>query len=130
MDNLQGRVAVNRRKSLNITAEEITGQVNQAPVRLSGKVLGVGTPNLVVDVKANAKQLDLAHLRELFPALKKHGLAGKLDMDLECLHPLCGCKEKPAQRYAGSPKSQFSVGRYYRRKGRCRIEPNGQHRHH
>jgi hypothetical protein len=87
MDNLQGRVTVNRRKFLNITAEEITGRVNQAPVRLSGKFLGVGTPNLEVDVKAYAKQLDLADLRELFPALKKHGLTGKLDMDLSVYIP-------------------------------------------
>lgn len=112
MDNLQGRVSVNRRKSLNITAEDITGQVNQAPVRLSGKLTGVGTENFVVDVKAYANQLDLAHLRELFPALKKHGLAGKLDMDLDVYIPLCGGKEKPAQRYAGNPESPFSVGRY------------------
>ena len=92
MDNLQGRVTVNRKKFLNITAEEITGQVNQAPVRLSGKFLGVGTPNLLVDVNAYAKQLDLAHLRELFPALKKHGLAGKLDMDLDLYIPYAAAR--------------------------------------
>ncbi len=82
LDNLQGRVTVNLKKAVNITVENVKGQINQAPIRLTGKVLAVGTPNLVVDVKTNAKQLDLAHLRELFPALKKHGLAGKLDMDL------------------------------------------------
>jgi hypothetical protein len=93
MDDLRGRVTVSRRKSLNITAEEITGQVNQAPVRLSGKFLGVGTPNLLVDVKAYAKQLDLADLRELFPALKKHSLAGKLDMDLDVYIPYAAAKK-------------------------------------
>jgi hypothetical protein len=87
MDNLQGRVTVNRKKGTNITAEEVKGQVNQAPVRLSGKILGVGTPNLVVDVEANARQLELAHLRELFPALKKLGLAGAVDMDLDIYIP-------------------------------------------
>ena len=93
MDNLQGRVRVNRKKSTNITAENITGQVNQAPVQLSGKVMGVGAPDLVVDVKANAKQLDLAHLRELFPALKKHGLAGRLDMDLDLYIPYAAARK-------------------------------------
>jgi hypothetical protein len=83
VENLQGRVTVNRRKGANITAENVRGRVDRAPVRLSGKILGVGTPNLVVDVKAGAKQLDLAHFRELFPDLKKVGLAGTVDMDLE-----------------------------------------------
>ncbi len=68
LDNLQGRVTVNRKKAVNITAENIRGQVNQAPVRLSGKFLGVGTPNLLIDVKAGARQLDLAHLQELSPS--------------------------------------------------------------
>ena len=93
MDNVQGRVTVNRRKSMNITAEDITAQVNQSPVRLSGKVLGVATPNLVIDVKAYTKQLDLVHLRELFPALKKHGLAGMLDMDLDIYIPYAAAKK-------------------------------------
>jgi hypothetical protein len=82
MDNVQGRVTVKRKKGIDITAENIKGQVNQAPVQLSGKILGAGTPNLVIDVKASAKHLELAHLRELSPALKKLRLAGTVDMDL------------------------------------------------
>jgi uncharacterized protein involved in outer membrane biogenesis len=83
MDNLKGNVKFNRNKTLNITAQDITAQINQAPVRLSGKLLKVGTPNPVVAAKAFTKQLDLAHLVELMPALKRTGLAGKLDMDLD-----------------------------------------------
>ena len=92
MDNVQGRVTVKRKKGIDITAENIKGQVNQAPVQLSGKILGVGTPNLVVDVKAGAKHLELAHLRELSPALKKLSLAGTVDMDLDVHVPYAAAK--------------------------------------
>jgi hypothetical protein len=87
LEDLQGKVTVNRKKGITITAENIRGRVNQAPVRLSGKILGVGTPSLVVDVKANTRQLELDHLRELFPSLKKLGLDGTVDMDLQIYIP-------------------------------------------
>jgi len=93
VDNLQGRLAVNLKKALNITAENVKGRVNQAPVRLSGKILGVGTQNLVLDVNANAKHLELADLRELFPALKKLSLAGMVDMDLDVYLPYAAAKK-------------------------------------
>ncbi len=87
MDKLRGRVTVKRKKGTDVTAENIKGQVNQAPVSLSGKIQGVGTPNLVVDVKAGAKHLNLAHLAELSPSLKKLSLAGTVDMDLDIYIP-------------------------------------------
>jgi uncharacterized protein YhdP len=72
---------------MDIIAENITAQVNQAPVRLSGRFLGLGTPGPVVNATAYAKQLNLAHVREFFPALKQAGLAGTLDMDLNVYLP-------------------------------------------
>jgi hypothetical protein len=103
MENLQGRVTVNRDRATNITVENIKGQVNQAPVRLSGKILGVGTRNLVIDAKASAKQLDLAHLRELIPALKKLSLAGMVDMDLDVYIPYAAPKNS---RLSGTLKTR------------------------
>jgi hypothetical protein len=87
VDGLRGRVTVNRAKAMDIIAEKITAQVNQAPVRLSGKFLGLGTPGLVVNATAYAKQLNLAHVREFFPALKQAGVAGTLDIDLNVYLP-------------------------------------------
>jgi hypothetical protein len=110
MDNLQGRVMVNRKKGTNITAEEVKGRVNQAPVRLSGKILGVGTPNLVVDVEANARQLELAHLRELFPALKKLSLAGAVDMDLDVYIPYAAAKKNRLSGMLATKNLRFQLG--------------------
>jgi hypothetical protein len=87
MDNLQGRVMVKHKRGIDITAENVRGQVNKAPVGVSGKLQGAGTPDLVVDMKANAKHLNLAHLAELSPSLKKLGLAGTVDMDLDIYIP-------------------------------------------
>ena len=93
LDGLRGRVTVNRAKTMDIFAENVTAQVNQAPVRLSGKFLGVGTPGLVVSAKAYAKQLNLAHIGEFFPALKQAGLAGALDMDLSVFLPYADARK-------------------------------------
>ena len=83
MDNLYGEIKFNRKKTMNIIAQDITARINHAPVRLSGKLFGIGTPKMMVSAKAYAKQLDLAHLAELLPALKDLKLGGILDMDLD-----------------------------------------------
>jgi len=87
VNNLQGRVTVKRKKGTDVTAENVSGELNRAPVRLSGKVVGVGTKNLLIDVDASAGHLELAHLSELFPALKNLKLAGTVDMDLDVYIP-------------------------------------------
>ena len=125
MDNLQGRVTVNRKKGTNITAEEVKGQVNQAPVRLSGKILGVGTPNLVVDVKANAKQLELAHLRELFPALKKLSLAGTVDMDLDVYIPYATAMKSRLNGMLATRNLSFQLGHMTVEKGDAELNLTG-----
>jgi uncharacterized protein YhdP len=114
MDNLQGRVSVNHKKATNITAENVRGRINQAPVQLSGKIMGVGTPNLVIDVTANAKHLNLAHLRELSPGLKKLNLAGTVDMDLDIYLPYAAPKKSRlngmlATRNLGFQLAQMTV---------------------
>ena len=93
MDNLHGHVAFKRKKTMGITAENITAQINQAPIRMSGKLLNIGSPNLIVNAKAYAKQLDLAHLAELAPALKNLKLGGKLDMDVDAHLPYANLKK-------------------------------------
>jgi len=83
MDNLYGEIKFNRKKTMNITAKDITARINQAPVRLSGDFFGIGTPEMLLSAKAYAKQLDLAHLSELLPGLRHLKLGGILDMDLD-----------------------------------------------
>ncbi|MEE9497574.1 MAG: AsmA-like C-terminal domain-containing protein, partial [Desulfobacterales bacterium] len=112
MDNLEGNVKFNRNKTINITALDITAQINQAPVRLSGKLLKVGTPNPVVDAKVFTKQLDLAHLGQLIPALKKTGLAGKLDLDLDIYIPYATPAKGRLNGTLATKNVQFKLATY------------------
>ena len=125
LDNLQGRVTVNRKKAVNITAENIRGQINQAPVRLSGKFLGVGTPNLLIDVKAGARQLDLAHLRELFPALKKLSLGGTVDMDLDVYIPYAAARDSRLNGMLATKNLKFQLAHLKAEKGDSEFNLTG-----
>lgn len=117
MDNLQGRVSVNHKKATNITAENVKGRINQAPVELSGKITGVGTPNLVIDVTAIAKHLDLAHLRELSPGLKKLNLAGTVDMDLDIYLPYAAPKKSRLNGMLATRNFSFQLAQMTVEKG-------------
>jgi uncharacterized protein YhdP len=79
LDDLQGRVTVQRKKTLDITVQDLTARVNQ--------LSGGGTPQLVVDGKAQTEGLDLKQLSGLFPPLKNLELAGILDMDIDVHYP-------------------------------------------
>jgi len=87
VEDLRGRVSVDRRNAVNIATDEVTGKVDGAPVRVSGILRGLGTPDLTVDATVYAKGLDLAHAREFFPSLTPLSLAGRLDMDVAVLLP-------------------------------------------
>jgi uncharacterized protein YhdP len=87
LDNLKGRVTLKRKQSLELTAEDLTAQVNQSPVELEGKLSGGGTPRLIVDARARAERLNLKQLSELFPALKDRQLVGMLDTNIEIYYP-------------------------------------------
>jgi hypothetical protein len=70
LENLEGAVKFNREKVINITAKDLSAQINQASVKMSGKFINVGAPNMLIATKAYAKQLDLSHLAEFIPKLK------------------------------------------------------------
>jgi uncharacterized protein involved in outer membrane biogenesis len=125
MDDLQGRVTVNHKKATNITAENVKGRVNQAPVSLSGKIRGVGTPNLVVDVKANAKHLNLAHLCELSPSLRKLRLAGTVDMDLDIYIPYATAKKSRLNGMLATRNLNFQLAHFTVKKGDTEFNLKG-----
>ena len=112
VDNLQGRVTLSRRKAIDVTLQEITAQVNQAPIQVSGKLQQLGTPKFLVDVKAYAKQLELAHLGEFLPALKKIGLAGKLDMDLGVYIPYAAPTKSRMNGWIAAENLNFQIAAY------------------
>lgn len=82
LEGLKGRVMFSRKHTMNITTENLSARINDAPVRLSGRILDIGSPGMLVSVRAFAKTLALSHLAELVPALKEMKLAGVLDMNL------------------------------------------------
>ncbi|MBW1772300.1 MAG: AsmA-like C-terminal domain-containing protein [Deltaproteobacteria bacterium] len=87
MEDLRGHIQLNRKKALDLVIRDLRGRLNQAPVKLDAKVTGGGTPRMVVDATAQTKQLDLAHLSALVPPLKRMGLGGKVDADLDIHFP-------------------------------------------
>jgi len=125
MDNLQGRVSVNHKQATNITAENVRGRINQAPVQLSGKIMGVGTPNLVIDVTANAKHLNLAHLRELSPALRKMSLGGMVDMDVDIYLPYAGAKKSRLNGMLATRNLSFRLAHFTLEKGDTEFSLTG-----
>jgi uncharacterized protein YhdP len=87
LGDLNGKVILKRKKTLDVTVENLTARVNQAPIELAGKVSGGGSPRLVVDAKARTERLNLAHLTNLFRPLKDLKLGGTLDMDIAVHYP-------------------------------------------
>ncbi len=83
MEHLTGQVTFRREKTMQITAQNISTRINQAPLQLSGTISGIGSPDLLVNGRAMSKGLDLAQLAELVPALKNINVQGVLDMDVD-----------------------------------------------
>ncbi|NQT69047.1 MAG: AsmA-like C-terminal domain-containing protein [Desulfobacteraceae bacterium] len=126
MDNLKGKIKFNRKKK-NITAQDITARINQAPVRLSGEFFGIGTPKMLVSAKAYAKQLDLAALAELLPALKDFKLGGTLDMNLDVHVPYSTPTKSRLNGIVTARNAGFQVAAsdLVVEKGNTEIELNG-----
>ena len=83
LKNLRGRMAFSKQKSHEWVFENMTAEINAAPIRLNGKISGKSTADLSVDLNAKTRQLDLAAVSELVPAMKGLGLRGKIDLDMD-----------------------------------------------
>jgi len=88
MNNLNGAVHFNRDRVITIAAQDISAQINQAPVKLSGRFINVGEPDMLIETKVHAKQLDLSDLAAFIPSLKAMKLSGYVDMDLDVHIPI------------------------------------------
>jgi hypothetical protein len=87
LDDLEGRVTVKRTKTLEVAVEDLMARLGQSPIQLQGKLSGGGTPQLVVDGKAQIEGLDLKQLSGFFLPLKEFELAGILDMNIDVHYP-------------------------------------------
>jgi uncharacterized protein involved in outer membrane biogenesis len=83
LDDLRGRVSFSRGKTTELTVEEISAKINQAPFRLAGKLTGGRTPDMLINGKVYTKELDLAEFCCLLPHLDYLKLTGKLDINLD-----------------------------------------------
>ncbi len=83
LKDLQGRISFSKQKSREWVFENLTAEINAAPIRLNGKISGKSAADLSVDLKAKTRQLDLAAVSELVPAMKDLGLRGKIDLDMD-----------------------------------------------
>lgn len=87
LENLGGWIKFNRKKGMEITVEDLSAQINEAPIRLEGMFSQDETGQVVVDAQAQAEGLDLGHLVALVPPLEGMGLGGKLDMAIDIHFP-------------------------------------------
>ena len=83
MANLQGTVSFSRKNTMVITIKELATKVNDAPIKLEGKITTGGKSKLLIDGKALANRIDLTHFVALAPGLKDMDLEGLLDMDVD-----------------------------------------------
>jgi len=87
MENLRGQVTIRRKQLTTVSVKDVSAKIDRAPIRLSGKFSRLGSPEAVIDARAYTKNLDLANLRQLTPALRESGLAGSVTMDLDVYIP-------------------------------------------
>ena len=122
LEDLKGRVKFKRGKTLEITAEDLTARLNNAPIELNGKLSGGGTVQLIVDAKAKAEGFALANLSSLYRPLKEFELDGILDTNID-VHYL---KAQPAEsRVKGTVKTSglgIKLGRFIVAEGDGDIE--------
>ena len=83
LKDLQGRISFSKQKTHEWVFNNLTAEINAAPVRLNGKISGRSTADLSVDLKAETRQLDIAAISELVPAMKDLGLRGEIDLDMD-----------------------------------------------
>jgi len=88
LENLKGRVSLQRKQSIDLQIKNLTARVEGAPIRVDGRVTGGGTPQMIIDTKVQTSQMDLSHIADLVPLLEKMKLRGMLDMDMDIYYPL------------------------------------------
>ena len=87
LEDLKGRMTFKRTRTMNIAAENITARINRAPVHLSGRILDIGSPRMLISATASARALDLSDLAHFVPVFKEMNLEGVLDMDVKAHVP-------------------------------------------
>jgi AsmA-like C-terminal region/AsmA family len=83
LSNLTGKLFFSRAQTTEISVEDLSGKINRASVKLSGKLINGRTPAMVLSGKADIQRLDLAEFNSLLPFLDYLKLVGKLDTDLD-----------------------------------------------
>jgi len=127
LEDIKGRLTFNRTRTMDIIAENITARINRAPVRLSGRILDIGSPGMLVSTTASARELELSDLTHFVPALKEMKLEGVLDMDVKAHIPYAQAEKT---RLQGSMSArgvglQLNAPRLAASKGKLEIRLSG-----
>jgi hypothetical protein len=117
MKNLKGLVTVERNDSLNIAVQDLSADIDKKPVKLSGKIYEIGKKDLLIDVKAHAQKLDMAHLSKLFPQLHDKPLTGMIDVDLDIYIPFAALEKARLNGMLFTENAEIQLGRYTLKKG-------------
>ena len=87
ISDLKGRVSYSKKDQRELVLEDVTANIDDAPIRLAGKITGKNMATLSVDLEAKANQLDLGEISTFIPAMEKLGLSGQIDMDMAIYLP-------------------------------------------
>lgn len=85
--DMQGKILLRRGKQLDIALQNLTGRINTAPFRVDGELLDLDSDKLLVNLDVAARELELAPLAELIPAMADSQLQGRLNADLSVFFP-------------------------------------------
>jgi hypothetical protein len=79
---LRGLVEFQHDKGIKLQLKGITGKLNQAPISVDGAIDHPGRDDIVLDLKLQTSELELAHLVDVVPALQAVALKGTVNTDM------------------------------------------------
>jgi uncharacterized protein involved in outer membrane biogenesis len=83
---LRGLVEFQQDKGLKLQLKGISGNINQAPVRVDGTIGRPNKKDLQLDLKLKTTDLELAHLADVVPALQAIAVNGSINTDMSILY--------------------------------------------
>ena len=83
LTDLNGRMSFRRKDAFELLVDQIQGKINETPMLLHGNVTTDAQGEFEVDGTVQIERLDLSHLAALNAELKKSGLRGILNVDIQ-----------------------------------------------
>jgi hypothetical protein len=81
LEKVNGHIVFDQNSTLTVAANDITARVNTSPVRLSGRLVRIGAPDMKVAGRVYTRGLDISSLAVLIPSLENLDLQSRLDLN-------------------------------------------------